>query len=175
MIDVVKKTQAGDEQAFVRLYEESTPYVMNKCYQLGAGYADAQDIMQEVMIKVYAYIQNLREPLCYYKWLTRIVTNTFNNYYRKKNRYVSLPEEFELKEEREYMLPDTCISTLGQKSKIKHAISPLKQPFQEVLVLYYLKEMSEKEIATTIQRPLGTVKSRLYSARAQMRNEHMYS
>lgn len=162
-------------EAYEQLYEESTPYVMSKCYQMGAGYADAQDITQEVMIKIYEHIQKLREPLCYHSWLAKIVTNTFNNYYRRNSRYVSLPEELDVKEVREYMLPDTCVSVLEQQRRIKEAIDPLKEKLQEVLILFYLKEMSEREIAETIQRPLGTVKSRLYCARAKMRNEQLYT
>lgn len=174
LIRMIEKTQAGDEEAFTWLYMDSQPYIYKKCKKLGASDADAQDIVQEVMIKVYGHIQNLRDPQCYQGWMTRIITNTFNNYYRKKNRYIAFPEEFEVKEEREYMLPDTCVEALDQQRRIQHAISPLKQPFKEVLVLFYLKEMSEKEIADTIHRPLGTVKSRLYTARAKMRDERVY-
>lgn len=171
---MIERIQDGDEEAFLWLYQESQPYVYKRCLSLGANDADAQDIAQEVMIRIYTYIRNLKDPRRYRGWLSRIITNTFNNYYRKKSRYIALPEELELKEERAYMLPATCVSTLEQKSKIKAAISPLKESYKEVLVLFYLKEMSEKEIATTIHRPLGTVKSRLYTARAQMRDERMY-
>lgn len=171
---MIKRIQQGDEEAFIWLYHESQPYVYKRCLTLGASDADAQDISQEVMIRIYTYIHNLKDPRCYRGWVSRIITNTFNNYYRKKSRYIALPEELELKEEREYMLPDTCVMTLEQQSKIKEAISPLKESYKEVLVLFYLKEMSEKEIATTIQRPLGTVKSRLYTARSQIRSDAMY-
>lgn len=173
-IRMIRKTQEGDEEAFTWLYIDSQPYIYKKCVKLGANDADAQDITQDVMIRVYRNIKGLRDPNCYRSWLTRIITNTFNNYYRKKNRYVALPEEVQVKEEREYMLPDTCVEALDQQSRIQDAISPLKQPFKEVLVLFYLKEMSEKEIANTIHRPLGTVKSRLYMARAKMRDERVY-
>lgn len=174
-ISMIKRAQAGDEAAFTWLYEKSKQYIHKHCIHLGANDADAQDVTQEVMIRVYKYIHNLKDPQCYQSWLTKIINNTYHNHYRKKSRYVLLPEEFDIQEERDYMLPDTCVTTLEQINQIKTAMDPLRDKLQEVLILYYLKEMSEKEIAKTINRPLGTVKSRLYAARVKMRNERVYT
>ncbi|MBR8745358.1 sigma-70 family RNA polymerase sigma factor [Nocardiopsis sp. MG754419] len=141
--------------------------------------ADAEDLVQETFAKAFANFHQFRAGTNLRAWLYRILTNTFINSYRKKQRE---PRQETTDEIKDWQLAaaETHTST-GMRSAetevldhlpdsdIKQALARLPEEFQEVIYLVDIEGYAYKEVAARMGTPLGTVMSRLHRARRQLR------
>jgi RNA polymerase sigma-70 factor (ECF subfamily) len=129
---------------------------------------DAEDIVQETYLMAFHKFHQLREKSKCKPWLLTILRNNFlKNYHRQKNRqklpeadYIEFLESTIAEESAEELL-----SRASQKDTVQKALDQLPLKYKEVLILYYMDEMLYKEIADTLEIPIGTVMSRLTRAR----------
>ncbi|GLU47290.1 sigma-70 family RNA polymerase sigma factor [Nocardiopsis ansamitocini] len=141
--------------------------------------ADAEDLVQETFAKAFANFHQFRAGTNLRAWLYRILTNTFINGYRKKQRE---PRQEATDEIKDWQLAaaDTHASTGSRSaeaevldrlpdSAIRHALAELPEEFQLVVYLIDVEGYSYKEVAARMGTPLGTVMSRLHRARRQLR------
>ena len=162
---LVRKVKNQDEEAFVELYNFSIPFILHVGETYGFGHALIEDVIQEVFIQVMRSIHTLKDEGSYIKWLMMITRSKCCNYLRNERH-----KSYEKVEE--IYLGDEVVEVIEQMSmdqRIKEALDILEKEEQEVLIMKYLKELSEKEIARNLRLPLGTVKSRLYHARAHIK------
>ena len=125
---------------------------------------DADDIIQEVCISAYQSFSTLKCTALFKPWLISIARNKCTDYFRRLAKTMELPineiSEGRLSYGRMGIIADNCVGDtldkLGDKDK-------------QVLYLYYFRELSQSEIAKRIGIPLGTVKSRLHTAKANFR------
>ena len=130
-----------------------------------AGYAD--DISQEVFIKIYQKLGSFRQKSAFSTWLYRITVNTTYNYLKKEKRYVPLDDHAETLEQ-----PDASVKGLDLQEKqelIKHALIKLPFNYRSVIIFKDIEGLSYKEIAQSLGCRLGTVESRLFRARNMLR------
>ncbi|HJM28637.1 MAG TPA: sigma-70 family RNA polymerase sigma factor [Acidimicrobiales bacterium] len=166
--------------------EQAMPY-MDQLYshalRLTKNSADAEDLVQETYLKGYKAFANFSEGTNLRAWLFRILTNTFINAYRKKQRgfderdlegiedaymYKNLgslaKQQFGLSAE------DVLLEHLTD-DEIKEAVDSLSTPYRQVVLLSDVQGFSYKEIAEILDIPHGTVMSRLHRARAKLRTD----
>lgn len=150
--------------------EEYRQNVHAFCYHRIGDFQDAQDLVQEIFLKVYLSLNQLRDPGKFSGWLYRIAINNCNLWLRKrKAKTLSLedPDKFE----------DTSPSIYEGyqrkelESKIKEALSQLSENNRLVITLRYLAGRSYNEMAEFLNLPLSTVKSRVHEGRKQLREE----
>ncbi len=142
--------------------------------------ADAEDLVQETMLKAYRAYGTFTEGTNLKAWLYRILTNTYINKYRKAQRR---PTETDLEEVQDLYLyrrlgseeaADMARSAEDQlleglvESDIKNAIEALPEHFRIPVLLADLEGFSYKEIAEILDIPIGTVMSRLHRGRKQL-------
>ncbi|WP_047868673.1 sigma-70 family RNA polymerase sigma factor [Nocardiopsis sp. RV163] len=141
--------------------------------------ADAEDLVQETFAKAFANFHQFRAGTNLRAWLYRILTNTFINSYRKKQRE---PRQETTDEIKDWQLAAAEAHTSSgmrsaenevldhlPDSDIKQALARLPEEFQEVIYLVDIEGYAYKEVAERMGTPLGTVMSRLHRARRQLR------
>ncbi|MBE3000935.1 sigma-70 family RNA polymerase sigma factor [Nocardiopsis sp. HNM0947] len=141
--------------------------------------ADAEDLVQETFAKAFANFHQFRAGTNLRAWLYRILTNTFINGYRKKQREPRQETTDEIKDwqlaaaeahtSKGMRSAETEVLDHLPDSDIKQALARLPLDFQEVIYLVDIEGYAYKEVAERMDTPLGTVMSRLHRARRQLR------
>lgn len=131
--------------------------------------ADAEDVLQEVFLSAYQKFPQLKNKEYFKAWIISIARNKCNDYFRKKAAVFEIPidelTEKELSVNRYGVsVADTVEATLAQ----------LDNKDKQILYLYFWKDMPQAEIAKKLNIPLGTVKSRLHTAKQNFKKRYPY-
>ena len=134
----------------------------------------AEDIAQEVFIDVISSIKNLNNIEIFNAWISKITINKVNTKRKKlflyKKKVANCESETFENIINENFIPEELILKEEMNKEILEQINKLSPNKRRVLLLYYFKEMSLKEISVIENIPIGTVKSRLYSAKRLLKN-----
>ena len=159
----------GDDQLdeFEALLEENRGAVERYVRYRVGSIADADDILQETFITAFSRFDRLRNRESFKAWLVTIAKNKCVDHYRKRRDEISLEEIAE---------PALVQSRYGlaEQSDVMDTIDRLAGNDRQILLLYYFEEMKQSEIARRLAIPLGTVKSRLNTARRNFRELYPY-
>lgn len=165
----------ADRTAFTSEAMQYAPSLYTTALRMTRNAADAQDLVQETYLKAYRSFATFDEGTNLRAWLFRILTNTFINSYRAKQRR---PQESELKDvENLYLynrlpqLSQLSVSAEDQlmdmfaESEVREALENLPESFLMPVLLSDVEQFSYKEIAEILDIPIGTVMSRLHRGR----------
>ncbi len=160
----------GDNCAFeflITRYSESIRRLLQSC--LGANSEqDIDDLMQESLIKVYLNLHRYDPRYTFGQWIYTIARNTFIDSYRKRQEEMSLDERFASTPEERSPNPEQSIINRQKRSQIEECISHLSPRHQKLFKMRFFDEYSYEEISEKLNMPLGSVKTNIHRARAQM-------
>lgn len=173
---IIAKVLDGDADAFEPLVVAHQNFVYNIALKMLSNPEDAFDISQEAFIKAYRSLKDFKGESSFSSWLYRITANMCLDFMRRNKKrksasIVYLDDEDEL---RELELPDTRFdpSTELERKELQGAINDalalLPEDQRSILLLRELNGMSYSEISETLKLEAGTVKSRLFRARARL-------
>ncbi len=161
---LVLRCQQADSRAFADLVARWHPRLLAHARRL-TGRADAaEDIAQDVWTAVVRGLPRLADPDAFPAWLFRIATNKCGDWVRSQQRRRGLLARLRLDAQETAVPPAAPDAT-----PLAEAMAVLTLEQRALLNLYYGEGFSTREIAATLEVPQGTVKSRLYHARAALR------
>ncbi|CAN5610981.1 sigma-70 family RNA polymerase sigma factor [soil metagenome] len=177
--DLVLACQRREPAAFEELVKRHQRTVYALLYQLAPDWTDTSDLAQEVFIRVWRSINNLRNPSSFRSWLTQIVTNLFYDELRKRPRRlptVSMDEPMDDEEQTDvtrdiadvHPQPDEKLLSNEMSDVIRRAMLRLPEQFRTSIVLREVEGLSYEEIAVITKTEMGTVKSRIARARTKL-------
>ena len=163
--DLVKDCISGNKQAFETLIERYKKQVFNVALRIINNYDDAVEITQTTFIKAFEKLHTFDKTRKFFSWLYRIATNESINYLKSRKNIESLDENLVSSEHN----PEQHFAESEQDESIQQAIMRLTPEHRVVIVLCHFNNLSYKEIGTILDLPTRTVKSRLFSARRNLR------
>lgn len=163
-----EKLKSGDRDSFDLLYSDYYLVLYRTALLILGSKEDAEDILQDTFVSIYKNIENVSDYDKLRAWIFSILKNACYTKYNKRKR--EFPDDFILDK------TDNLVTYLGEdeiaeKSEIQEALLKLNAKEREVLVLFYYNDFSIEEIASICKTFKGTVKSRLYRARKNLKKE----
>jgi len=164
------RAQAGDREAFDRLFRLLQEPLYRYIFSLVGARAPAEDVLQEVFILIYRKIRWLREPALLRPWVYRIATREAFKHLKRERRWTDKAEDESVlldlpAPSRDDLAPEMITQLVAQ---LVERLSPASRA---VIVLHYLHEMPLAEIAEVMGVAVGTVKSRLAYGLELMRRQ----
>jgi RNA polymerase sigma-70 factor, ECF subfamily len=178
-LDLVKRCQAGDDEAFDELVVRYRTRIFGMIYSMVHNEQDAWDLAQDSFVKAWKSIKRFRGQSSFYTWIYRIVMNVTIDSLRKKQikgAGAEFDDSIQLKEiepaSRTVPKPDALPYENLQRSEIRaqidHAISQLTPEHRAVILMKEIEDMQYHEIAEALGCSIGTVMSRLFYARKKL-------
>lgn len=161
------KAIKGNAKAYGQLIEYYKEYLYRTAWLLVKNQETALDMVGECILKGFRFIHTLLNPEYFKSWITRILINVVNAYYRQNPEMESLDSEQFLGMQIPAM--ENGISS-EEKMDISNAIELLPEKYRTVVILKYFDELKVNEIAYVMRIPEGSVKSYLNRARTELRN-----
>ncbi|MFN7096917.1 MAG: sigma-70 family RNA polymerase sigma factor [Gammaproteobacteria bacterium] len=173
---LVLKAQQGDNQAFQELVEHYEPSVKKLINRYVSDQGEVSDLSQETFLKMYKAIGRFRGESQFYTWLYRVAVNTVKNYLTYQERHTPASDlSLNDNDGSNYwvqhlpMEPTTPESLLlGEEAEVLllNALKTMSKELRLSLLLRDIEGLSYREIAQTMHCPIGTVRSRIFRARA---------
>jgi len=171
---VIARCLTGDEAAWEELVRLHTRQVYALCYRFTGSGAAAQDLTQEVFLRVFRTLRSFRSAEgSFGTWLMRVTRNLLIDHYRRtrQERLTDPIEEqspaFEQGGTR-MLRPDQALAGREASEILQTALEKLSPDLREAVILRDLQEMEYREIAQVLEIPEGTVKSRINRGRAEL-------
>ena len=171
---LVERVQRGDKQAFGLLVEKYQRKLGRLLSRFIRDQAEVEDVVQEAFIKAYRALPNFRGESAFYTWLYRIGINTAKNYLVAMGRRPQTSNEIEVEDAENFEdgdelrtmdTPETELMTKEIAKTVQLAIESLPEDLKTAIVLREIEGLSYEEIATMMDCPIGTVRSRIFRAR----------
>jgi RNA polymerase sigma-70 factor, ECF subfamily len=178
-LDLVKRCQAGESDAFDELVVRYRTRVFGMIYNMVHNEQDAWDLAQDSFVKAWKSIKRFRGQSSFYTWIYRIVMNVTIDSLRKKQikgAGAEFDDSIQLKEidpaSKTVPKPDAMPYENMQRSEIRaqinQAISQLTPEHRAVILMKEIEDMQYHEIAEALGCSIGTVMSRLFYARKRL-------
>jgi RNA polymerase sigma-70 factor (ECF subfamily) len=171
---LVERAQRGDKRAFELLVAKYQRKLGRLLSRLVRDPGEVEDVTQEAFIKAYRALPNFRGDSAFYTWLYRIAINTAKNYLVALGRRAPTTTEFDHEEAesfedaealRDSATPEAELLTREIATTVNRAMEALPDDLRTAITLREIEGLSYEEIASVMNCPIGTVRSRIFRAR----------
>ncbi|NRD76813.1 sigma-70 family RNA polymerase sigma factor [Bacillus sp. BRMEA1] len=161
---------SGNQQAYGELYEKTIPYVYKTVHFLVEEKNDVDDLVQDIYFQVYQSLRKYDGKREFKPWLMGIAMKQIQSYRRKRwmrFRIAKKAEEYEHVAEIDFT--NHVVDKMANEFLI-HLVNELPFKLKQVVILRYLNDHSQEEVANILEIPVGTVKSRINAALNKLRS-----
>jgi len=171
---LVERAQRGDKHAFELLVAKYQRKLARLLSRFIRDPAEVEDVAQEAFIKAYRALPSFRGDSAFYTWLYRIGINTAKNYLVAMGRRAPTATEFDSEEAenfedgeqlRDVNTPENEMMSKQIAQTVNQTMEALPEELRTAIVLREIDGLSYEEIATVMNCPIGTVRSRIFRAR----------
>jgi RNA polymerase sigma-70 factor, ECF subfamily len=171
---LIELTLSGSKDAYGEIYEKTVQDVYQTVHFLLEEKADVDDVVQEVYVQVYKSLSRYDQSKPFQPWLKGIAVKQISAYRRKRwlgfrNTKKVLQQPIEIEKD----FSGAVVDKISNKQLVQ-LVDKLPYKLRQVIILRYLNEHSQEEVAAILKVPIGTVKSRIHSALKKLR-EHEQS
>ncbi|MEM9598662.1 MAG: sigma-70 family RNA polymerase sigma factor [Acidobacteriota bacterium] len=172
-LDLVKRHRYGDASAFEEIYARFGPMVYNLCFRMSSHAEEAEDLTQEIFIRIHRHLARFDGRAALKTWIYRITLNYCRSKLGRK-RYPTRPLAEEYEEEGVQLVegrrgPEDRALARDAGRVVARALRQLKPKFREAVVLRDIEGLSYDEIADILKVRIGTVRSRIARGRDRLR------
>jgi RNA polymerase sigma-70 factor (ECF subfamily) len=178
---LVRRCVSGDAAAWEEIVQRYHRRIYNICYRFAGSGDDAEDLTQEVFIKMYRTLNSYDvDRGAFITWVTTITRNLLVDHFRKTKQDRMTDSLDTVSSEHEDAMPlceqipdrgpsqDSRVQTRETGETVHQALQKLSPELREAVILRDLQDMDYREIATVLKVPEGTVKSRINRGRAEL-------
>jgi RNA polymerase sigma-70 factor (ECF subfamily) len=165
--DLVRQVRQGNRKAFAMFVECYEKPIFNLAYRMVRDPDDAADITQNAFVKAYLKLDTYNPAYKFFNWLYRIAVNEALNHLSRKRR----AQEFAYEPPATPKTPDEDYQLSEMSDLLARALSAMAEEQRLVIILKHLLLLSYRDIASILEIPDKTVKSRLFSARQALKEQ----
>ncbi len=166
--DLIASAQQGDRQAFTKLVGRHQRNIVSLTYRMCGDLRLAEDAAQEAFVRVWQNLNSYKPQYAFRSWLYRIAANAALDALRRERPTADI-DSLSLADLG--TSPEQSAEDNERAAHVRQAIAQLSESLRVVLILREYQGLRYQEIADALDIPIGTVMSRLNSARAQLRHE----
>lgn len=172
--ELVLRAQRGDKRAFGMLVEKYQRKLGRLLSRMIRDQTEIEDVVQESFIKAYRALPNFRGDSAFYTWLYRIGINTAKNHLVSLGRRPTVSTDIEIEDAENFEdgdelrtmdTPESSLMTKEIAQTVNDTVASLPEELRTAITLREIEGLSYEEIATIMQCPIGTVRSRIFRAR----------
>lgn len=175
---LIARFKEGDDSSFRELVEKYQSRVYSIVLAIIGDKNDAEDLSQEIFVKVYRFLHQFKGRSKFFTWLYRLTINTCisaRNKKKKDNEIYQFQSEKNLISahilQSDAKSPMEILQNKELEEKIKLALDSLSDGLKEVFVLREIEDLSYKQLSKIFNCPEGTIKSRLFRAREELKKK----
>ena len=166
---VIEACQQGDREAFHSLFEAYRDKVFSiAVYSSGGDRSVAEDVTQQIFLKLFTAIRQFRGESEFTTWLYRLVVNACLDERRRRRRWLPWGSAADMKSPHDKKPQERQYARLEISEAVRSAIGELKPKFRLPILLKYIEGLSYEEIAAVMGCSKGTVASRLNRGHSQL-------
>ncbi|MGF9767610.1 sigma-70 family RNA polymerase sigma factor [Bacillus albus] len=169
--DLIQLTLSGNKEAYSELYDKTIHEVYKTAHFLIEDKTDVDDVVQEIYIQLYESLRKYDSEKPFHPWLIGLAIKQIHSYRRK--RWMRLRIIKKAEEQRKPVQIDFSNDLISKISnqKLIELIYKLPYKLKQVIILRYLHDYSQEEVAQILHIPIGTVKSRIHAALKKLRQK----
>jgi RNA polymerase sigma-70 factor (ECF subfamily) len=174
--EIISRVLGGTTRSFADLVERHKDKAMTLAMRMLRNREEAEEAVQDAFVRAFNALGQFEKRSAFSTWLYRILFNVCSTILSKRGEPMQSVTSDKNEEEREDQIPDfsgipdSIVEGEEFRRQVMEALNELPPLYSGIATMFYLEDLSYEEIVTITGSPLGTVKARLFRARALLRN-----
>lgn len=173
-IEIIERILKGNKNAYSFLVNRYKKYVFTIAFRYTKNREDAEDISQEIFIKIYKHLASYKGTAKFSTWIYTIITTSCISFLRKKKMPLATTENYELENAQVNIHTNATIKTIEEREQFNHlqnAIELLEEDDALILTLFYQFDSSIQNLATILKIEPNHAKVKLHRARLKLKQK----
>ncbi|PRT07155.1 RNA polymerase subunit sigma [Bacillus wiedmannii] len=169
--NLIQLTLSGNKEAYGELYDKTIQEVYKTAHFLIGDKTDVDDVVQEIYIQLYESLRKYDSEKPFRPWLIGLTIKQIHSYRRKRWIRLRIIKKAEVQRKPVQIDFSNDVVSKISNQKLIELIHKLPYKLKQVIILRYLHDYSQEEVAHILHIPIGTVKSRIHAALKKLRQK----